>query len=607
MNAASSSACFALFDDCDASAEAPRSRLYSGFLGALACPDAATLRRHCATLQSQAVHAVALLHYELGAAWHGIDGHSEANAASSQLLLFADCTAMSADQVCDWLAQHADERPAGVADLQSNIAADAFSAAIARIQDYIAAGDTYQVNYTYRLHFDTYGNLCTLYARLRTRQAVPYGALIALPDGGAIVSLSPELFVRHQDGVLTAQPMKGTAAASADLETDAARARALASDPKNRAENLMIVDLLRNDLGQIAQTGSVQVPALFAVRRYGAVLQMTSTVSAQLRDDINLAELLIALFPCGSITGAPKRRTMQIIRTLEPVPRGLYTGAIGWLAPAAQPGAVPAFCLSVPIRTLVLQAPDAAGLRRGEMGVGAGIVHDSVAAEEWAECALKAQFLSGLAASFDLFETMAITRDGGCRLLARHLARLHRSARYFQFRFDAQAAHAAVLEHCAGLADSGTYRLRLTLLPNGELNLQSSPLAPLSGPLRLLLAPDATHAEDLFLRHKTSVRTVYDRAWQAAEAQGAFDQLFCNQRGEVTEGGRSTLLVQIDGAWWTPSLACGVLPGVMRAALLEDPAWQLRERVLTLADVRAAQSLMLCNALRGALPAVLVE
>ena len=599
--------CFALFDDCDASADAPRSRLYSGFLGALDCADAAALRVSCATLQSRAVHAVALLSYELGAALHGIDARIESIGASSQLLLFAECTLMSAAQVTAWLAQRVDEYPAGVAGLQSNLDAKDFDTAIDRIRDYIGAGDTYQVNYTYRLHFDTYGNLFTLYGRVRARQAVPYGALIALPDGGAIVSLSPELFIRHQDGVLTAQPMKGTAPASGYHARDVARSTALATDPKNRAENLMIVDLLRNDLGQVAQTGSVQVPALFAVHRYGAVLQMTSTISAQLRGDIDLAELLIALFPCGSITGAPKRRTMQIIRALETAPRGLYTGAIGWLAPAAQQGGVGAFCLSVPIRTLVLQPPDAAGLRRGEMGVGAGIVHDSVAEEEWAECALKAQFLTGLTPPFELFETMAITRDGGCRLLACHLARLENSARYFQFNFDARAAHAAVLQCCVDLSDALTHRLRLTLQPDGSISAQSSPLAALSGPLRLLLASHTMQSDDLFLRHKTSMRTAYDRAWQAAEAQGAFDQLFCNQRGQVTEGGRSTLLVQIDDAWWTPALACGVLPGVMRAELMADPAWQLRERVLTVAEVRAAQSLMLCNALRGAIPAVLVE
>ena len=604
MSAEIPPACFALFDDCDANVDDPRSRLYTGCIGMLQCRDKAELVAHLDHLQQHGTHAVALCGYELGATLHDVAVRSETSV--TQLILFEHCTLMSAAAVDAWLARHADDAPAGVAGMQANLDAGSFAKALARIHEYIAAGDTYQVNFTYRWHFETYGNLFTLYRRLRERQPVPYGALICLADGSATLSLSPELFIRHHAGDLTARPMKGTAPASADAARDTRIAAALASDPKNRAENLMIVDLLRNDLGQIAQTGSIAVPELFAVTRFGSVLQMTSTITARLRDDITLAQLIVALFPCGSITGAPKRRTMQIIRELETAPRGLYTGAIGWLAPAPQPGAIGDFCLSVPIRTLMLQAPDAAGMRRGEMGVGAGIVHDSVAADEWAECALKARFLTGLAPEFALFETIAVTRDGGSRLLAQHLARLRRSARYFGFEFDPDAARAAVLRFCAALPDTVSHRLRLTLQTDGTCTLQGSPLAPLAEPVRLLVSPDPTDADDLFLRHKTTLRALYDRAWQDAEAQGAFDQLFCNRRGEVTEGGRSTLLVQIDDRWWTPALACGVLPGVMRAELLADPVWQVRECSLTLAEVRGAQRLLVCNALRGVLEAVLV-
>ncbi len=604
MSAETPPACFALFDDCHASADDPRSRLYTGYIGTLQCRDKTELVEHLDHLQRRDTHAVALCSYELGAALHDIPGRSE--APLTQLILFDHCTMMSTAAVDAWLLRHADHASAGVAGLQANLDADSFTEAIGRIHDYIAAGDTYQVNFTYRLHFETYGNLFTLYCRLRARQPVPYGALICLTDGSATLSLSPELFVRQHAGNLTVRPMKGTARATGDATRDIGIAAALANDPKNRAENLMIVDLLRNDLGQVARIGSVTVPELFAVTRFGSVLQMTSTVTARLRDDVTLAQLIVALFPCGSITGAPKRRTMQIIRELEEAPRGLYTGAIGWLAPAQQPGAIGDFCLSVPIRTLLLQAPDAAHMRRGEMGVGAGIVHDSVAADEWAECALKAQFLTGLVAEFALFETMAVSRDGGCRSLSQHLARLSRSARYFGFEFDPDAARLAVGQCCAGLPDTAQYRLRLTLQPDGTCALQSGSLTPLSEPVRLLVSPDPTNADDLFLRHKTTLRTRYDRAWQDAEAQGAFDQLFCNQRGEVTEGGRSTLLVQIDDRWWTPALACGVLPGVMRAELLVDPVWQVCERRMTLTEVRGAQRLLVCNALRGMLEAVLV-
>jgi para-aminobenzoate synthetase/4-amino-4-deoxychorismate lyase len=253
----------------------------------------------------------------------------------AQVLLFRGYELLSGEEVTAWLAERAGIGPAGIADMRSNVDEAAFTRAIERIRDYIAAGDTYQVNYTYRIRFDAFGSIYALYARLRERQPVPYGALIGLPDGRAVLSLSPELFVRHDAGRLLARPMKGTAPASGDNDARRGRSSALAADPKNRAENLMIVDLLRNDLGRIARTGSVGVPALFEVRRYSSVLQMTSTVQAQLADGMHAGAIFDALYPCGSITGAPKRRTMEIIHELEPAPRGIYTGALGWMDPPA--------------------------------------------------------------------------------------------------------------------------------------------------------------------------------------------------------------------------------------------------------------------------------
>jgi len=336
---------------------------------------------------------------------------------------------------------------------------------------------------------------------------------------------------------------------------------------------------------------------------------MTSTVQAALRDDASLADIFDALYPCGSITGAPKRRTMEIIAELEPAPRGIYTGAIGWFDPCGE-RKVGDFCMSVPIRTLYLQAPDSAdGVRHGEMGVGAGIVFDSDPAEEFAECQLKARFLTGLQHDFDIFETMHATR-GGIRHRARHLARMAASARYFGFAWDEAAASAYLDAACAMIAaeaaDAGSaYRLRLALSPSGAFAVQHAPLAPLQEPVRVLLAPDATASSELFLRHKTSIRTRYDAAWRDAEAQGGFDTLFFNERGELTEGGRSSVFVKLDGRWYTPPLACGLLPGVMRAVLLEDATLGAEERIITRAMLQSAQELMICNALRGALKATL--
>ncbi|GAB3540938.1 bifunctional anthranilate synthase component I family protein/class IV aminotransferase [Noviherbaspirillum agri] len=602
--------CFALLDDCDASEADLRSRLHTGYVGTLVCHCPEELPDVLLRMQealSQGLHAVGLFTYELGAQLQEIDtATASADVATqplAQVLLFKHCERMSTAQVDQWLAQRdTAQTPAGVANVTSSVDEQEFAAAIARIHAYIEAGDTYQINYTYRLRFDAYGRPLALYRRLRERQPVPYGALVMLPDGGAVLSLSPELFMRHAGGIMTAQPMKGTAAASGDAAVDATRAAALANDPKNRAENLMIVDLLRNDLGRVATFGSVRVPALFHVDRFSSVLQMTSTVQAQLREDAGLADVFHALYPCGSITGAPKRRTMQIIRELETAPRGLYTGAIGWFDAASPGRRIGDFCLSVPIRTLVLQ-PEAAGVRKGEMGVGAGIVYDSIAADEFAECRLKARFLTGLPQQFELLETMHATRADGCRHVELHLQRLRASAGYFGFACDEQAIRRQVKHACASLDSDEPHRMRLALRQDGSCLLQTAPLAPLAVPVKLLLASTHTVSNDVFLRHKTTVRESYDAAWRAAEAQGAFDMLFFNERGELTEGGRSNVLVRLDGHWYTPPRDAGLLPGVMRSVLLADPAWKVRERHLTLDDLRRADAVVACNALRGALPA----
>ncbi|HZS80098.1 MAG TPA: chorismate-binding protein, partial [Herbaspirillum sp.] len=576
--------CFALLDDNTAGAPSAhaRSRLYTAYHATLTCHDGkalpATLRRMQAALQ-QGLHAVALCSYELGADLLGITPRVETGMALVEILLFSQCRHMNAAETAAWLQeQECRERaghdsPSGIANVRASVDEARFTRDIARIRDDIAAGDTYQVNYTYRLYFDAYGAPAALYNKLRARQPVPYGAFIRLPDARCILSFSPELFVRHTQGCLHAQPMKGTAPASSDAQENARRAAALSHDEKNRAENLMIVDLLRNDLGQIAINGSVAVPHLFAVETFGQVLQMTSSVTARLRPDASLAEVFGALYPCGSITGAPKRRTMQIIRALENTPRGLYTGAIGWFDAAPPNRAVGDFCLSVPIRALILQ-PQQHGLRRGEMGVGAGIVHDSHAAGEYAECRLKAGFLTGPdsdGSDFSLFETLHATQADGCRYLDRHLQRLQGSATYFGFACDIAAIRTLFTAACAQLPPVIPHRLRLDLSRDGTLRLQHSALSPLperSERIKVFVTAAVMDSDDLFLRHKSSVRARYDAAWKTAEQHGGFDMLFFNQRGELTEGGRSNVFVQLEGRWYTPPLAAGVLPGVMRAVLL---------------------------------------
>ena len=600
---------FALLDDARATHEA-RSRLYRGHAGTLTCDDASGWPPLLAALQTalqQGLYAVPLLTYELGAHLQNLPARA-VDGPLAQVLLFSHCDHLTGEQVASWLATRSvgPDQMAGVAGITANVDEAQFVEAIARIRALIEAGDTYQVNYTYRLRFDAFGPLVALYARLRARQPVPYGALVALPDGRALLSFSPELFVRHADGVLQARPRKGTARASGDATIDAARARELAQDTKNRAENLMIVDLLRNDLGRVAVTGSVQTPVLFDVQRYGAVLQMTSTVQARLKADAALVDIFDALYPCGSITGAPKRRAMEIIHDLEPAARGVYTGAIGWFDPAPAGHAFGDFCLSVPIRTLALAAPQD-GVRRGELGVGAGIVHDSEAHDEFAECQLKAGFLTGLANDVTLFETLRASREHGCRHVEQHLERLRASCRYFDVPFDPEAAEAALDAACLALPTDEVYRMRLAIDATGALTITSGVLAPLQEPVMVLLADEPTASSDVFLRHKTSRRSRYDAAWQAAEARGAFDALFFNERGELTEGGRSNVFVRVGDTWITPPLTCGVLPGVMRGVLLAAPAWHAREGVITRAMLDAADDIVVCNALRGPLRAALLQ
>lgn len=607
----SAQTCFALLDD--AQSGECRSRFYTDLKQSYVCTNMSEWQSMWDSVQKELADgyfAVAMLCYETGCTLHAITSRSQTTEKPSQVLIFQRCQSLSRDQVADFLTQHllGNERtsPAGLHSLRANVDQTEFKQAIAQIQDYIAAGDTYQVNYTYRLHFQTYGSPIALYLALRSRQPVPYGALIHLSNDEVVLSFSPELFVRHQQGALTARPMKGTAAASGDLVEDERRSLALSLDQKNRAENLMIVDLLRNDLGRIAEIGSVKVPRLFEVNRFTSVLQMTSTIEAQVKPLLALAEVMNALFPCGSITGAPKKRTMEIIREIETEDRGLYTGAIGWFDPTHSHDDLPDFCLSVPIRTLELEAANTSGERKGRMGVGAGIVFDSVADEEYAECQLKAKFLTGLEPSFALFETMRATRDEGCLNWSSHLQRLQNSARFFGFQFNPEKISKELQQFCSGLDTQTTYRLKLTLHHNGKLEFESAVLTPLKthdGYVNFLFENEVCHTPKLFLAHKTTIRQQYDQAWQRAERFGAFDTLFINEAGHVTEGGRSTVLVRLQGQWFTPPLCDGVLPGIMRQQLLADRERNIQERSITVGELLHAEQVMLANSLRGLRPA----
>jgi para-aminobenzoate synthetase / 4-amino-4-deoxychorismate lyase len=336
----------ALLDDCDASPTRPSSRLYTGFVREHVCTDPAQLDATWSAVEADqrgGAHVLLMADYEWGTKLVGAvanDKRPSDETAALRVLVFECCDRLTLDQASNWLASQADaDEPSGVMHLEPSVDRAEFTQAIERIHAYIAAGETYQINYTYRVHGQVFGSPLALYRRLRARQPVPYGAFIRLPPGAEtthVISCSPELFVRREGGLVTARPMKGTAARHTPPEGDSETARLLSLDTKNRAENLMIVDLLRNDLGRIAQIGSVRVPELFAVEPHSTLFQMTSTVQARLRPEIGFADVLRAVFPCGSITGAPKRHTMALIRELESTPRGLYCGAIGWADASAR-------------------------------------------------------------------------------------------------------------------------------------------------------------------------------------------------------------------------------------------------------------------------------
>jgi len=466
---------------------------------------------------------------------------------------------------------------------------------IRQIKELIAAGETYQVNFTDAVDFETSCSAAAVYRALLTGQRVSYGAWCNLGEQ-QILSFSPELFFRIQrDSAgrkITVRPMKGTMPRGLDTGEDELAARRLQNDEKNRSEHVMIVDLMRNDLGRICETGTIQVEDLFSVERFQTLLQMTSTISGQLRSGVGSAEMFRSLFPSGSVTGAPKIRTMQIIRALERQPRGIYTGSIGYIAPSGES------VFNVAIRTLVMSSTDRSeGLPAAvHMGVGGGIVADSEAEDEYRECQLKCAFLTRAVPAFQLIETMRW--EGEYRLLSLHLDRMEDSATYFDFHWDRRS----VLEQLNKLAElfrsDNIYRVRMLLGREGELSVEFSEFQESSGSVSVKLSGEKTSSGDLYLRHKTTHREMYHRLSAEARAGGFDEVLFANEKGEVTEGAVSNIFIEREGKLLTPPICCGVLPGVFRRQLLETVP-NVEEGILTVDDLKTADAIYLSNSLRG--------
>jgi len=464
--------------------------------------------------------------------------------------------------------------------LEPGISRNEFDRALDAIHEWIAAGDVYQINFTYRESFESLSCPWCLFASLCHRHPVPYAAFV---NAGReqIVSLSPELFFQIRDRRVVVKPMKGTADRGLTLEDDVRSGAALQASEKNRAENVMIVDLMRNDLGRICATGSVKTTRLFEVERFPSVWQMTSTIEGRLNEDCTPESVIRALFPSGSVTGAPKIRAMELIAELETTPRGVYTGSIGYFAPGQSQ-------FNVAIRTATLRGGT------GLMGVGGGITYDSFAPDEWKESQSKAAFLTQESPDFKIIETMRW--DGEYRLLEDHLERMRASAEYFGFRFRNVDARSALENAALGFGRS-PHRVRLLLAQDGSLELESSTIdfTPFG---RVRLASQTVLSSDRFLYHKTTRRELYTREWVAAKAAHCDDALFFNERGELTEGAVHNVFVVNGDLWRTPAVSCGVLPGTYRASILKNRR-NAREAVLTLDDLTRADAIYVCNSVRG--------
>ncbi|MBN2308782.1 MAG: aminodeoxychorismate synthase component I [Candidatus Hydrogenedentes bacterium] len=477
------------------------------------------------------------------------------------------------------------DRPFTVGPWRPLIGRDEYMGCIAHIRELIAAGDTYQVNYTFPMTASFDGDAFGWFRRLCEAQRTDVAAYV---DTGRfkIVSASPELFFRLEDGLLETRPMKGTRRRGRWPEEDRRAAAALAASEKERAENVMIVDLLRNDMGRVSTTGSVSVARLFELERYDTVWQMTSTIRS--RTEGTVPEVLGALFPSGSVTGAPKIRTMQIIRDVEPFPRGVYCGAVGWWGPGRRA------CFNVAIRTATVDSEQGTA----QYHVGGGITWSSTAESEYDECLAKAEVVKHERPEFRLLESVLF--DGEFFLLDAHLNRLGESAAYFGFAVDLCAIRRAL----TGQSDAfgtGPVKVRLLVARDGVFCIEPERAAP-AMPVRAGFAASPVDDRDVFLYHKTTHRGVYDRAQQSRP--DCDDVLLWNKRGEVTESATANVAVRLDGQWLTPPVECGLLPGTMRAHLLERGV--LREAILTKGDVARAEAVHLINSVRKRAEAVFV-
>lgn len=497
---------------------------------------------------------------------------------------------LSEADVDRWLSTHTKSGSYQFSNVTRAWTKDEYVERFEKVQEMIRAGDIYQLNLTFKARFRLSGSPLTFYRDLRQRQRVAYGGIV---DTGEVTVLtaSPELFVEMKGRTIETRPMKGTSPRGGTPDADAHLRHVLSSDTKQRAENLMIVDLMRNDIGRISEIGSVHVTDLFTVETYRTLHQMTSGIRATLLEGITLYDLWRAIFPPGSVIGAPKIRAQELIAEYETEPRGVYCGAIGSLAPNGQA------LFNVAIRSPIIYRDGS-----GEMGIGSGVVYDSVGSKEYDECLLKMKFLTDPPKTFELIETFLWERETGFWLADRHFARLADSAEYFSFKFDEAAAQTALEREVASAGqDHPRLRVRMLLAEDGRVTVTSAPMPASKSDaiVRYVISPTRLDSSDAFLFHKTTRRELYDQEWTFySQTQGADEVLYLNEREELAEGSRTNIFVDRgDGVLLTPSLPVGLLPGVLRAELIASG--RAVEERLTISDLQTAAAVYLGNSVRG--------
>jgi len=599
----SSDATYALLDDSKSSPNKSKNLLFSNPQHEIIAytPDELSVAlEQVEHYKKQGLYLCGYLSYEAGYAFIDKAINRKPQETSNQPLLyfiaFKDLQRPSRDDVgaCLNRSSLSPRSKLCLHDLRLNVSEPDYLNAISKIKEYISAGDTYQINYTLKYKFKLQGTIASLYKALREIQPVEFSALLNFPES-QIVSLSPELFIKKKGNTLISKPMKGTAKRGEDKAEDKTIVEFLKLDSKTLSENVMIVDLIRNDFGRICRTGSVQVKNLFQVQTFKTLHQMISTVKGTLKKNLSFNDILLALFPCGSITGAPKIRTMEIINELEKEPRGIYTGAIGYLLPNDD------FYFNVPIRTISVDKKN-----QCEMGVGSGIIHESDAQAEYEECLLKADFLTNINKDFYLIESFRFdAKENRFNNINQHIKRLTQSAKYFGFKLRLDEINEALAQLKKTLT-SGNYKIRLTVYQNQKFKVSHDAISATTkndNPKIISISQEPIDSHSIFQYHKTSRREHYNQAFDEAAKDDYYDVLFLNENKELVEASRHNVFIKKGNQYYTPPISSGALNGIQRQQFML--LHNVKEVALAIDDLESADEILLTNSVRGVVKVVL--